>query len=84
MTNQQLAIGTVHAMLSDLRKALSSAPRALNVWQDITPIARNEWICWVISGKKAETRTEGRHASPLLLGRLYASLIEKMFGLVLG
>jgi len=26
------------------------------VREDITPLARNEWICWVISGKKAETR----------------------------
>jgi uncharacterized protein YndB with AHSA1/START domain len=26
------------------------------VWEDITPLARNEWICWVTSGKKAETR----------------------------
>jgi uncharacterized protein YdeI (YjbR/CyaY-like superfamily) len=26
------------------------------VWNDITPLARNEWICWVISGKKVGTR----------------------------
>ena len=29
---------------------------ALTAWQDITPLARNEWICWVTSAKKAETR----------------------------
>jgi hypothetical protein len=28
------------------------------VWEDITPLARNEWICWVISVKKPETRRE--------------------------
>jgi len=46
----------VHEMPDDLRKALTSAPAAKAVWEDITPLARNEWICWVISGKKAETR----------------------------
>jgi len=46
----------VHSLPTDLRKALASIPRALRVWEDITPLARNEWICWVTSGKKAETR----------------------------
>ncbi len=40
----------------DIRKALSSAPRAKVVWSDITPIARRDWIHWITSGKKAETR----------------------------
>jgi uncharacterized protein YdeI (YjbR/CyaY-like superfamily) len=43
-------------MPADFRKALSASPKALAVWEDITPLARNEWICWVTSGKKAETR----------------------------
>ncbi|MEK7156178.1 MAG: YdeI/OmpD-associated family protein, partial [Patescibacteria group bacterium] len=41
----------VHKMPSDLRNALISTPAARAVWEDITPLARNEWICWVISGK---------------------------------
>jgi len=45
-----------HTMPMDLQKALISLPAALAVWEDITSLARNEWICWVISGKKAETR----------------------------
>ena len=45
-----------HALPDDFRKALRSVPKALAVWEDITPLARNEWICWVTSGKKAETR----------------------------
>lgn len=57
MTKKQIAGGTVHKMSADLRTALSATPRALSVWEDITPLARNEWICWVISGKKEETRT---------------------------
>ena len=46
----------MHATPVDLQKALASTPSALATWKDITPLARNEWICWVISGKKAETR----------------------------
>ena len=47
---------SVHALPTDVRKALASDPKALAVWNDITPLARNEWICWITSGKKAETR----------------------------
>lgn len=47
---------TTHQMPADFKKALALAPAALAIWQDITPLARNEWICWVTSGKKAETR----------------------------
>jgi uncharacterized protein YdeI (YjbR/CyaY-like superfamily) len=54
---KQVARGTVHQMPEDLRKALTSSNAALAVWQDITQLARNEWICWVISGKKEETRS---------------------------
>ncbi|MFA5954474.1 MAG: YdeI/OmpD-associated family protein [Patescibacteria group bacterium] len=45
-----------HKVPADFRRAIGSTPRAKAVWDDITPIARNEWICWVTSGKKAETR----------------------------
>lgn len=51
-----LPAGTVHDLPDDLAAALVAAPVALAAWQDITPLARNEWICWVISPKKAETR----------------------------
>jgi uncharacterized protein YdeI (YjbR/CyaY-like superfamily) len=56
MTKKELLGGTVHSLPSDLQKALISTSKARAVWKDITPLARNEWICWVISGKKAETR----------------------------
>lgn len=46
----------VHSMPADLRKALSAVPKARAAWDDITPLARNEWICWVTSVKKQETR----------------------------
>ena len=53
---KKISGGVAHPMPADLKKALASDPKALALWEDITPLARNEWICWVISGKKAETR----------------------------
>jgi hypothetical protein len=42
----------------DLRKALAAAPKkARDVWSDITPVARRDWIQWITSGKRAETRS---------------------------
>nr|WP_245157868.1 YdeI/OmpD-associated family protein [Brevundimonas sp. A19_0] len=43
-------------MPDDLGAALKAHPEALAAWEDITPLARDEWICWTISVKKAETR----------------------------
>ena len=48
--------GTVHDLPEDLKGALQLDPEALVTWQDITPLARNEWICWIQSAKKAVTR----------------------------
>ncbi|MDO8560510.1 MAG: YdeI/OmpD-associated family protein [bacterium] len=45
-----------HKVPADLQKTLASAPAAYAAWEDITPLARNEWICWVTSAKKPETR----------------------------
>ena len=45
-----------HKLPADLQKAIMSIPAVRELWKDITPLARNEWICWVTSGKKAETR----------------------------
>ena len=48
--------GVVHDLPADLEAALKQHPNALATWDDITPLARNEWICWVESAKKLETR----------------------------
>jgi len=48
--------GTVHTLPADLKQAILSDRKVRALWEDITPLARNEWICWVISGAKAETR----------------------------
>ncbi|MES2203345.1 MAG: YdeI/OmpD-associated family protein [Patescibacteria group bacterium] len=46
----------VHTLPADLKAALAKTPKALATWNATTPLARSEWICWIISGKKAETR----------------------------
>jgi uncharacterized protein YdeI (YjbR/CyaY-like superfamily) len=56
MTKKEIATGVVHEVPEDLRKALISDESALERWEDLTPLARNEWICWVVSTKKSETR----------------------------
>jgi uncharacterized protein YdeI (YjbR/CyaY-like superfamily) len=54
---RSIAGGIVHKAPADLRKAIGSDRKALAAWAGITPIARNEWICWVESAKKPETRS---------------------------
>ena len=48
--------GTVHRAGNDLRAALESDPQVLALWQGLTPLGRNEFICWVEDAKKAATR----------------------------
>ena len=48
--------GVVHKVPADLRKALAADKTALSLWEGLTPLARNEWIWWVTSAKKEETR----------------------------
>lgn len=49
--------GTVHRLPSDVRAALQANSRMLAAWIDITPLARNEFICWITDAKKQETRS---------------------------
>jgi hypothetical protein len=58
MATKDISSGTVHEVPADLRDALTSDPKALAAWEDLTPLARNEWICWTISVKKPETRKQ--------------------------
>ena len=46
----------LHTLPADFRKAIASDAKAKDLWADITPLARNEWICWVTSAKQQETR----------------------------
>lgn len=58
MAKKPIAKGTVHSLPPDVRQALSADPAALAQWENLTPLARNEWICWVTFVKKDETRRD--------------------------
>ena len=66
-----LLAGTIHDTVpADLDKALSASPEALAIWNTLTPLARNEWLCWTISPKQQATRDKHvkRVVSELLEG----------------
>ncbi|HEV7232937.1 MAG TPA: YdeI/OmpD-associated family protein, partial [Sphingorhabdus sp.] len=48
--------GTVHEAQDDLRSAIQSDPALFDLWQKLTPLGRNEFICWVDDAKQAATR----------------------------
>ncbi|RFC68797.1 MULTISPECIES: YdeI/OmpD-associated family protein [Mesorhizobium] len=48
--------GTVHEAGEDLQKALRSDPELFGLWEKLTPIGRNEFICWVEDAKQPKTR----------------------------
>ena len=56
MIKKIISNGVIHKVPADLRKTLISKSAVQAVWEDITPLARNEWICWIESAKKLETR----------------------------
>lgn len=58
MKATELSVGTAHDKIpADFQKALLAAnPAVVALWQDITPLARNEWICWLEEPKKQETK----------------------------
>ena len=63
--------GVVHKLPGDLRDALLANRTALDAWNDITPLARNEFICWVEDAKQQVTnRGAHRGASVNGVGRL--------------
>jgi len=43
---------------ADMRKALGAHPEAKAQWTTLTPVQRRDWIHWITSGKKAETRVK--------------------------
>ncbi len=80
---RQIAGGVVHALPDDLKEALKLQPEALATWDDITPLARNEWICWIEFREEARDpaqahrlglrEPDGWEAPAVLLARLRPS-----------
>lgn len=63
--------GKLHTEPKDLKETLTKNSRVLEIWNTLTPLARNEWICYVTIVKKAETRQEhlARLQEDLLKGK---------------
>lgn len=53
---KKISNGVVHIVPLNLKKQILNNSKAYEIWQDITPLARNEWLCWIDSAKKLETR----------------------------
>lgn len=53
-TGKSLALP--HKIPADLKKAIVSQPKVAKLWSEITKLAQNEFICWVLDAKKPETR----------------------------
>ena len=58
MSDKAISGGVVHELPEDLQQTLAADAEALAACEDLTPLARNEWICWTISVRKPETRNE--------------------------
>lgn len=58
MPNQPITAEALHETPADLEATLAANSALLNKWNSLTPLARNEWICWVTIVKKAETRQD--------------------------
>lgn len=56
MIKKHISSGVAHTVPDDLRKILLSVENLHETWEAITPLARNEWLCWIESAKKTETR----------------------------
>lgn len=56
MLKDEILSGVVHDVQEDLKQAMINDPKVLDFWNSFIPLSRNEWICWVILVKEAETR----------------------------
>lgn len=61
--------GVVHTVPDDLKEILLLDPELLEKWNKLTPLARNEWICWTTTVKQEQTRKEH-------IKRLHGEILE--------
>lgn len=63
--------GTIHQLPENLKSVLSANKNLPEIWNNLTPLARNEWICFVSMPKKEETvlKRLDRTAEDLLKGK---------------
>ncbi len=54
--NAKLSDGLVHNVPEDLAAALSGEKSTASLWESLTPIGRNEFLCWIEDAKREQTR----------------------------
>lgn len=62
---------TVHQAPDDFRAAIEADAGVFVLWQNLTPLARNEFLCWTEDAKQAATRAKriGRTCEELREGK---------------
>lgn len=58
MSSKTILGGTLHEVPDDLAQVINAMPEVLERWNSLTPLARNEWICWITSAAKLHTRSK--------------------------
>lgn len=53
---EKIKTGVNHRLTKDIRNLLKSNDQLIEKWNSLTPLARNEWICWVTIVKQEKTR----------------------------
>ena len=85
MGKAKISGGLVHKLPADLVKAITATKEITALWEDISDIARNEFICWVEDAKQEKRATNKtdrgratrRTKTSMLLGRLYSPNRQK-------
>lgn len=69
--NPEILNGIIHKVPKDILEAIENNQLLIEKWNLLTPIARNEWICWTTIVKKTETRKNhiNRLCSEILEGK---------------
>ena len=58
LAKKEISASAPHKAPKDLMIEINSFPKVKTAWEDITPLAQNEWICWIMDAKKEETRNQ--------------------------
>jgi uncharacterized protein YdeI (YjbR/CyaY-like superfamily) len=67
----KIETGTIHKIPADLKKVIIGSVELAEKWNSLTPLARNEWICYVTIPKQEETKQKRitRLESDLIKGK---------------
>lgn len=67
----RISDGLVHNLPIDLADAISQNTEVIALWEGLTPISRNEFICWIEEAKQEKTRKKriDRTVEELLNGK---------------